>query len=168
MNHTPDPISFHMNQSCAEARERFIERMGEHMEMEGLPRIAGRLFGLLLVDPGTVSFSDLAERLGVSRGSISTNARLLEGKGLIERVAVDGERQDYFRLADRPFVNMVRGIAARMRETMTLIDDGCRDCGGPSVNPGILATRDFFAEAVENLEELAARLAERCGRENEQ
>ncbi|MER0239727.1 MarR family transcriptional regulator [Fulvimarina sp. MAC8] len=164
MNQTPAATSFRTELSCEDACGRFIERMGEHMEMEGMPRIAGRLFGLLLVDPGPVSFSNLAERLGVSRGSVSTNARLLEGKGLIERVSVEGERQDFFRLADRPFVNMIHGIAARMRETMTLIDEGCRDCGGPAINDGVLATRDFFAEAAANLEELAGRLAERCVR----
>lgn len=165
MNQTPDPTSFRSSPPCEEACERFIERMGEHMELEGMPRISGRLFGLLLVDPGPISFSALAERLAVSRGSVSTNARLLEGKGLIERVDVEGERQDYFRIADRPFVNMIHGIAARMRETMTMIDEGCRDCGGPAINEGILATRDFFAEAVANLEQLAARLAEQCARE---
>ncbi|MEN3793135.1 MarR family transcriptional regulator [Fulvimarina sp. MAC3] len=168
MNQTPSPISFQTPLTCEEACERFVERMGEHMEMEGLPRIAGRLFGLLLVDPGPVSFSALAERLAVSRGSVSTNARLLEGMGLITRLSVEGERQDYFRLADKPFVNMIHGIAARMRETMTMIDEGCRDCGGPAINEGILATRDFFAEAVANLEHLATRLAEQCVREKSQ
>ena len=147
------------------AHAAFIERMGDHKELEGMPRIAGRLFGLLLVDQGPVSFSDLAERLNVSRGSVSTNARLLESQGLITRVEIAGERQDFFRLADRPFVNMVHGIAARMRETMELIDQSCLGGNERHATAGIRATHDFFAEAVDNLEALAERLATRNGGE---
>ena len=75
-----------------EVRKRFIDQMGTHMETEGLPRIAGRLFGLMILELEPISFGDLAHRLGVSRGSISTNSRLIEAKGLIERVSMEGER----------------------------------------------------------------------------
>ncbi|RFC64099.1 MarR family transcriptional regulator [Fulvimarina endophytica] len=174
MNQTPDPRHFSSPTGDDCPHLRFIERMGDHMELEGMPRIAGRLFGLFLVDPGPISFSELAERLSISRGSISTNTRLLEGKGLIERVDVPGERQDYFRLADRPFVNMIHGITARMRETMETIEADCRarkdagvaqsaEAAGEPVPGGMRAAHEFFAECIGTLEGLAARLAKRGG-----
>ncbi|MDY8108924.1 MarR family transcriptional regulator [Fulvimarina sp. 2208YS6-2-32] len=164
MNQAPAPTSF-PSRPLPEAHAIFIERMGDHMEMEGMPRIAGRLFGLMLVDQGPISFSELAERLNVSRGSISTNARLLESQGLILRVDVAGERQDFFRLADRPFVNMLHGITGHMRETMVTLEECCFDGTQSQGMTGIRATYDFFAEAVDNLEALAKRLAERNGGE---
>ena len=57
---------------------QLIERVGVLTEVEGLPRIAGRIFGLLLVTPGECSLDEMAEVLGVSKASISTDARRLE------------------------------------------------------------------------------------------
>ena len=67
----------------------FIERMGVALDSDGLPRIAGRIFGLLLVSEDPRSLDDLAAELRVSKGSVSTNARLLEQRGLLERVCRD-------------------------------------------------------------------------------
>jgi DNA-binding transcriptional regulator GbsR (MarR family) len=74
----------------------FIERMGVALESDGLPRIAGRIFGLLLVSEDPRSLDDLAAELRVSKGSVSTNARLLEQRGLLERVCRPADRRDYY------------------------------------------------------------------------
>jgi DNA-binding transcriptional regulator GbsR (MarR family) len=74
----------------------FIERMGLTLEAEGLPRIAGRIFGRLLVSEDARSLDDLAAELRVSKGSVSTNARLLEQRGLLERVCRPADRRDYY------------------------------------------------------------------------
>ncbi len=44
-------------------REDFIEKTGLITQAEGLPRIAGRVFGMLIFDGELVSFGDLATRL---------------------------------------------------------------------------------------------------------
>jgi DNA-binding transcriptional regulator GbsR (MarR family) len=64
----------------------FIERMGLALEADGLPRIAGRIFGLLLVSEDACSLDDLACDLKVSKASVSTNARMLEQRAVLERV----------------------------------------------------------------------------------
>lgn len=92
----------------------FIEHMGRVSEGDGLPRIAGRLFAFLIANDGEHSLRSLSERLQVSRGSISTNAKLLESLGVIERVTQAGDRQDYFRLRDDPYAQLFRGIVIRM------------------------------------------------------
>ena len=74
----------------------FIERMGLALESDGLPRIAGRIFGLLLVSEEARSLDDLAAELRVSKGSVSTNARLLEQRGLLERICRPADRRDYY------------------------------------------------------------------------
>jgi hypothetical protein len=80
-------------------RERFVEDVGIYIENEGLPRMAGRIMGWLLIcDPPRQTAAQLASALRASRGSISTMTQLLIRFGLIERVGVPGERQDFFQM----------------------------------------------------------------------
>ena len=83
----------------------FIERMGVALESDGLPRIAGRIFGLLLVSKDARSLDDLAAELRVSKGSVSTNARLLEQRGLLERVCRPADRRDYYSVRPDLFIH---------------------------------------------------------------
>jgi DNA-binding transcriptional regulator GbsR (MarR family) len=81
-----------------EAAQHLVERMGLALEAEGLPRIAGRLLGFLLVHEGAFSLDDLADELQVSKASVSTNARQLEIYGLLERTSAPGDRRDYYQM----------------------------------------------------------------------
>jgi DNA-binding transcriptional regulator GbsR (MarR family) len=104
MNTNTDPV------------QDFVEAMGLRFQDQQMPRIAGRLFGLLLVEGGPFSFGELADRLECSRGSISTNARMLADFGLIERVAKPGDRQDHYRIAPEGLAPIFRKQMVRMRE----------------------------------------------------
>jgi DNA-binding transcriptional regulator GbsR (MarR family) len=99
------------------AVEQFVERMGLMMEADGMPRIAGRIFGFLLVHAGAYSLDDLAERLRVSKASVSTNARLLEQVGIVERTAAPGDRRDYYQVGDDAWERMLH-VAQRKWESM--------------------------------------------------
>lgn len=79
---------------------QFIENMGLHFEDYGIPRIGGRILGLLLVSSRPVSPEEMSEVLQVSRSSISTNLRTLLMAGLAERVSLPGERSDYYVFSD--------------------------------------------------------------------
>ena len=96
-------------------RADFIEKTGLVTQAEGLPRIAGRVFGMLIYDGDVVSFGDLATKLQVSRASISTSIRILEERGLVKRLTKPGERQDFFQLAPNPYATMLEGIQNRNR-----------------------------------------------------
>ena len=88
--------------SIADVATAFIEQMGLLTEDVGMPRIAGRIMGLLLIDETPVDLVGIADRLQVSHGSVSTNTRLLESLGVIERVTVPGDRRVRFRLGVDP------------------------------------------------------------------
>jgi DNA-binding transcriptional regulator GbsR (MarR family) len=94
-------------------REDFIETIGMIVQADGFPRISGRMFGLLVFDGGAHAFGDLAHALQVSRGSISSSARLLEEQGLIRRVSKPGQRQDYFEVAENPYQTLLKRFAQR-------------------------------------------------------
>ncbi len=103
-------------QSIDKVIDNFIERTGQAFESDGLPRIAGRIMGFFVIHAEPVSFAELAVRLQVSRGSISTNARLLESLGVIERMTMAGDRQVYYKLADSPFVRLIEGFIKRQKD----------------------------------------------------
>lgn len=98
------------------AISEFIEQLGLNAQADGLPRIAGRIMGYLLVKGEACCLSFLADELRVSRGSISTNARLLVTQGMIKRVAIAGERQDYYRIVNEPYRAMLMVYEERMRQ----------------------------------------------------
>ncbi len=76
----------------------FVEDIGLFFEQMGLPRMAGRILGVLLIsDPPAQSITDLSQKLKASKSSISIMARLLVEHGLIERVASPVPRRDYYR-----------------------------------------------------------------------
>jgi DNA-binding transcriptional regulator GbsR (MarR family) len=104
----------------------FVERAGCVCERDGLPRIAGRILGLLLVSAEPLALDAIAERLGVSRASVSTDARRLVEQGVLERVGRPGDRKDYYRMAaDSPQRSLEQRLGA-VRQFLALLDDAQR------------------------------------------
>jgi DNA-binding transcriptional regulator GbsR (MarR family) len=97
------------------AAATFIDRMGHAAESDGLSPIAGRLFGTLLLSDEPRSLDELAESLGVSKASVSTDARRLLERGIVERVSRPGNRRDYYELAPDFFGKVIRSRVARWR-----------------------------------------------------
>lgn len=78
-------------------QQHWIEDIGLYFEQMGLPRMAGRVLGVLLIsDPPAQSLTDLCGILQASKSSVSTTARLLSEMGLIERAPSPVPRQVYF------------------------------------------------------------------------
>ncbi len=80
------------------AVERFVERLGNLAVGQGNSRTFGRIFALLMTADEPLSFSEIARRLGLSRGGVSMSTRSLVDLGLIDRIKRAGDRQDYFEL----------------------------------------------------------------------
>lgn len=99
----------------------FIERMGLNLEAEGLPRTAGRLIGFLLIHSEAYSLDELAEKLQVSKASISTNARQLEDHRILERISAPGDRRDYYRMKPDSWEGMLRAAQQKWSTTRELL-----------------------------------------------
>lgn len=77
--------------------QHFIEDIGLFFERMGLPRMAGRVLGFLLIsDPPAQSLTGISESLRASKSAVSTAARLLVEAELIEQVPSPVPRRDYF------------------------------------------------------------------------
>jgi DNA-binding transcriptional regulator GbsR (MarR family) len=124
---------------------QFIENMGLAMESDGLPRIAGRIFGLLLVSEEARSLDDLAAELQVSKGSVSTNARLLEQRGVLEQVSRPADRRDYYRVRRDLFSNTMAQRLARWQRFHEAI--GAARNSLPIQSPEVLERLEEYQEA---------------------
>jgi DNA-binding transcriptional regulator GbsR (MarR family) len=104
----------------------FVEEVGIVFEQTGLPRMAGRIFGWLLIsDPPYQSPAELAEALMASKGSISTTTRLLIQMGIIERFIIPGVRHDYFRLRQDALQRTIRhGVEDEIKMFRELAEQG--------------------------------------------
>lgn len=122
-----------------------IERMALLFERDGLPRIAGRVLGYLLLSPEPCSLDELAEALQVSKSSVSTDARLLGRMGAVERVTIPGDRRDYYRVA----TDLPHRMSALWRERLVDTRDLLRDA---------LATPAAESEVVDRRLRRGARL----------
>jgi DNA-binding transcriptional regulator GbsR (MarR family) len=90
-------------------QKHFIEDISLYFEQMGLPRMAGRVLGVLLIsNPPEQSLTDLCEVLQASKSAVSTNARLLDEMGLIERVPSPLPRQVCFRFTAGGWVVFMR------------------------------------------------------------
>ncbi len=106
----------------------FVEDVGVVFEKTGLPRMAGRMFGWLLIsDPPYQSPAELADVLMASKGSISTTVRLLTQAGLIERYTIPGERHNHFRLSDDALQKIIEhGLEDEIKMFRQLAENGLK------------------------------------------
>ncbi len=113
----------HQEQEIEE--KHFIEEGGLLFEMVGLPRMAGRIFGWLLIsNPPHQSPGELAEVLQASKGSISTMTRLLVQIGLIERLSLPGQRRDYFRIKVNAWSELTKQRLTQIKAFRQLAERG--------------------------------------------
>jgi len=139
--------------------ETFIEQMGLVAEAEGLSRIAGRIMGVMVLEGGPVSFSEIAERLDVSRASVSTNTRFLERIGVIDRLTVKGSRQDHFQLARSPYARLLEGSVVRMKKAESVAANAkdALPAHDYERRQRLDELGAFYATLAETFEELVAR-----------
>ena len=94
---------------------QFVERWAAILALEGLPSVAGRLWGWLMVcDPPEQTVEQIEHAIGASRGAISGAVRWLEPSGLILRTKRPGDRREYWRTSPDA---MIRSVEAKERQT---------------------------------------------------
>jgi len=88
--------SDHQPPQLTPALSQFIENLARYFESYGIPRIGGRILGLLMVAQEPLSAEAIAAALKVSRASISTNLRFALNIGLAEKTSFPGDRITYY------------------------------------------------------------------------
>lgn len=101
----------------------FIERVGRWWETVSGSRTAGQILGWLMIcDPAYQSSAELAEALKVSAGSVSTQTRVLERIGFLERVTFPGDRATYYQLRSHVWLELMWSEQQRIEEMKNLAE----------------------------------------------
>jgi DNA-binding transcriptional regulator GbsR (MarR family) len=99
----------------------------------------------------------------VSKGSVSTNTRLLEGLGLLERVGVPGARQSHYGVRPDAFEGIMRQRIVGVAQARALAERGLGVLESASAErrQRLTAKRDFYAFLEREMEELLRHWQER-------
>jgi DNA-binding transcriptional regulator GbsR (MarR family) len=140
----------------------FIEDIGLYFEQMGLPRMAGRILGALLIsDPPAQSITDLGVRLNSSKSSISIMARLLVERGLIERVASPVPRRDYYRFKPGGWIIYMKQWLGLMSGLHQITERGMKlmaDKPGP-IQERLQEAHDLFSSIEQEFPSIIGKLA---------
>lgn len=150
---------------------QFVEDVGLHFESLGLPRMAGRMLGWLLVcDPPQQAAEQLTTALSASSGSISMTARMLTRMGFVERVAVRGDRRAFYRLRPHAWGAILEERAAEMKRLRVLAEQGLAALeGAPEQRRGRLTEmRELFAFLEAEFPALVARYHDQQERDQQE
>ncbi len=106
---------------------KYIEEFGLMFEQMGITRMAGRVFGYLIVcDEDAVSFSQIKDALQASKGSISGTMKQLQQIGMVEAVSLPGDRKTYFRISEMQISDILKSRIKQFTAFAELLERGSR------------------------------------------
>lgn len=109
----------------------WAEQVAMHLARDGVPPIAGRILGWLMVcDPPEQSAGQISAAIGASRASLTMNMRLLTGMGFLTWRTRPGDRTMYYRMADDAWQAVVRQQVAGIASFLDITRQGL-DLVGP-------------------------------------
>ncbi|MCM0675990.1 MarR family transcriptional regulator [Micromonospora phytophila] len=141
------------------AQRRYAEDAAVVLNGLGLPPAYGKLLGWLLVcDPAWQTSSQLAEGLGLSKGSVSTGMRMLETSGLARRVPVPDHRGHAYEVRPDAIIR-VAADASKFRVFRELMERGLTVAGGEDAphTERLRVMRDFYAFIEREMPKLVER-----------
>jgi DNA-binding transcriptional regulator GbsR (MarR family) len=147
-------------------QQQFIERVGLYFEQYHLSRIGGRLLGLLLLLDHPIGLGEMADLLGVSRASVSTNIRTAADFGLTELVTRPGDRRDYYQVGPEAWNKGIETRIEGARQLRRIAEQGLAATAQTGATAAhlreLLEFCDFtIAEQIASLERWRARHSER-------
>lgn len=141
--------------------KHFIEDTGLFFEQMGMPRMAGRMLGVLLIsDPEAQSITDICQTLRASKSSVSVMARLLTENGLIERVASPVPRRDYYRFKPGGWITYMRQWLGLMSELHRITERGLALMEGKpdALKNRLVEAHDLFSLLEESMPAVLKKL----------
>ncbi|WP_433555546.1 GbsR/MarR family transcriptional regulator [Pseudonocardia xinjiangensis] len=125
----------------------WVERIAKYCaDQDGVPLIAGRILGWLTVcDPAEQSAAQIAEAIGASRASLTTNLRLLSSVGFLTQSTHRGERTTYYRVDDDAWARVVQRQVASFTSLGGILRDGIGIVGEPERGARLRVAHEVFA-----------------------
>ncbi len=147
-------------------QQHFVEDISLYFEQMGLPRMAGRILGVLLIaDPPQQSLNDLCEVLQASKSAVSTTTRLLVEMGLIERVPSSKPREVAFRFKPGGWLIFMRMRLRLMASLHQIAERGLEllKDAHPALQERLREAHDMYSLIEDELPTLLERLESQRG-----
>lgn len=135
------------------------ERLALTLAQGGMQKATARvLAALLFAAEESVTAPDLAERLGISSGSVSGAIKMLSTVGLIERVPAPGSRREHFRIRPGCWATLMTGQNATLQAMLSAAEEGIT-AAGPDTPASVRLEemRDFYGYMLRELPALVER-----------
>jgi len=120
----PEPIDSGFPDASIRVSSEFehecVEFFSEVVQVLGVPRSVGQIYGLLFASPQPLSFTDIVERLDLSKGSASQGLQLLRSLGAVQNVSNENDRRDLF----EPELGLRKLVAGVLREKVEPLLNG--------------------------------------------
>ena len=138
-----------------ETRE-FPASLEQLFAARGWPRLVGRVIGeLMLAEPPYLSTAELCERIGTSKGHLSSAISMLEVMEMIDRFGRSGSRQHHYRLREDAFLRAVQAGAEPSRLMADAADRACGEVAeGSRAHDQLVRLRDFYRFLARRFPEL--------------
>lgn len=129
-----------------EAQLTWAERVADYLASDGMPPIAGRMLGWLMIcEPAEQSAAEIASAIGASRASLTNNLRLLTASGFVTKHGRAGGRTAYYRINDDAWGAVVRAQIASIGTFQAIAKDGIGLVGAGSPRAaGLQSAADVF------------------------
>jgi len=138
--------------ALGEIERRIIDLFVDGVRVLGLPKSIGEIYGMLFLSKHPLSFDDLVDRLGISKGSVSQGLRALRQIGAVSECPNGNGRRTYY----QPETQLKRLVGGFIREQVVPhLDSGTTKLA--VLNKGLGEIRDddhreFLGERLERLE----------------
>ncbi len=146
-----------MNDKKYKFQVEFASVIGMLASRFSISPTVGQIYGLLYMSPRPISLNEMVERLRISKGSASTNVRILESWGAVRKVWVDNTRKDYYEANPdilKIIINRLReGLDKRMSETKSHFADSEKKYIEDRINMDS-QDQEFFNERIKKIKEM--------------
>jgi DNA-binding transcriptional regulator GbsR (MarR family) len=132
-----------MSNRSSKDRQRFVEDVARLLIPWGVPPVAARLYGHLLLCPSPVSLDQITEDLGISKSSASVAARLLESYTLARRHREPGTKRALYIVAD-DYEAMIRQQNQLLNALAEQLTAGTRIVASKEVNARLEKMAEFY------------------------
>lgn len=145
-----------MNAAFVSARQNLIQGLSRISQFWGFPKAMGAIFGALYLSPEPLSMDDIVDQIKVTKGAVSTNARMLERLGMVHKHIRIGERKNYY-TAETDFWYIVKNLLKEREKSefdraISTVGESLETINSAVVEPAEAELAAFYKERLRALQ----------------
>jgi DNA-binding transcriptional regulator GbsR (MarR family) len=132
-----------LSNKSEKGEQRFIEDVARLLLPWGVPPVAARLYGYLLLCPYPVSLDEITRDLSISKSSASVAARLLESYTLARRHREAGTKRALYAIAEN-YESMIQRQNRLLEALAAQLDAGAGIASSKRVSARLEEMAEFY------------------------